>query len=87
MNKIEWKHYYNIGVPEIDEQHKKLTDMINELIVARNEGKEEEVFGKILKSLVEYTQVHFSSEEKHMKQYNYPGLVEHQHQHKALIGQ
>ena len=87
MKEIEWKRYYELGIKETDEQHKHLIGILNEMIKAKNEGKTDEIFGKIIKELVDYTQYHFSSEEKYMERFNYPALAEHKAQHKMLVKQ
>ena len=38
-----------------------------------------------LEDLVSYTKYHFKREEKLMEDYGYPGLVEHQVEHQAMI--
>ena len=87
MNKIEWKKEYELGVEEIDNQHKKLVDIVNRYVEAKTNNHEEKIIGPIVKELVEYTQTHFSSEEMHMQQHNYPLLLLHKSQHKALVAQ
>jgi hemerythrin-like metal-binding protein len=42
------------------------------------------VTGEILHRLIDYTVHHFSAEEKLMEKHNYPGLVAHRAEHKAL---
>jgi len=48
MKEIEWKRYYELGIKEIDEQHKRLIGILNEMIRAKNESKTDEIFGKII---------------------------------------
>jgi hemerythrin len=72
-------------VSEIDKQHKKLIDMINNLHEAMKEGKSKEVMGDILKSLLSYTETHFKLEEKYFDIYNYPAKENHKAKHKQFI--
>ncbi len=85
MNNIEWKKEYELGVEEIDNQHKKLVGIVNEFLEAQANHSEEKVIGPIIKELVDYTKVHFESEELHMKKHRYPLLIQHKQEHKALI--
>jgi hemerythrin len=87
MKEIEWRKHYEIGLKEVDDQHKHLVEILNEMIRAKNEDRINEVLGKILKELVDYTNYHFSSEEKYMMKYGYPGTTEHKAQHKMLVKQ
>ncbi len=87
MNEVEWRPHYEIGLEEVDKQHKHIVETLNEIIREKNENCVNELLGKILKELVYYTHYHFNSEEKYMMKYNYPGKNEHKAQHKMLIKQ
>ncbi len=85
MNNIEWKRYYDVGIVEIDSQHKQLVDILNKLIQAKNKNSDENTLRAILQELVDHTQAHFVSEELHMRKNNYPLLDDHIQLHKFLI--
>jgi hemerythrin len=81
MAKIEWDDSLSVGVGLIDEQHKMLIQKLQDLSDAINEGRE---FNKIMKTLdfmIDYTDFHFSEEEKRMSEHGYPGLEDQQNQH------
>lgn len=84
---IDWSDEYSVSVKEMDEQHKKLIAMINELNEAMKSGKGKDVMEKILKNLVDYTVTHFASEEKLMQSGDYPGYLAQKSQHEALTKQ
>ena len=84
---ISWSDEYSVGVKDMDEQHKKLIGMINELNEAMKSGKGKDIMEKILKNLVDYTVTHFSSEEKLMQSNAYPGYLAQKSQHEALTKQ
>jgi hemerythrin-like metal-binding protein len=79
-----WNDTYNTGIKEIDAQHKKLVEILNQLFEAMGKGQAKEVLGKLLDQLIEYTVVHFATEEKLFKLYNYPESVAHKAEHAAL---
>ncbi len=82
---MKWDERFVIGIKEVDEQHKKLVDLINELYDAvKNPEKSMEVIDRVLKELIDYAHYHFSTEEKLMEQYNYPELEMHKKQHNAF---
>ncbi len=64
-----WDDKFDTGVDIVDEQHRKLVDLINQLgsINARLTSTAE--LGEILKELADYTVYHFGTEEALMKQY------------------
>lgn len=87
MSLVEWKEIYIVKVNEVDNQHKKLVSLVNELHDAMIIGKGKEVLNKVLNELVEYTVYHFATEEKYFDQYEYPGSDQHKKQHKELVEQ
>lgn len=74
MSKIEWDDSLSIGVDLIDEQHKMLIKRLNDLSKAIEETQGEGGVVQTLDFLVEYTDFHFSAEEKYMAEHDYPGL-------------
>ena len=87
MSLITWSDSYSIKVPAMDEQHKKLIALMNELFDYQKQGKGKEIIEKTLKGLVDYTRTHFAAEERFLQQNKYPKLAEHQGIHKNLLGQ
>ncbi|MDD5330874.1 MAG: bacteriohemerythrin, partial [Sulfuricella sp.] len=64
---FEWNHSYDVGIEEVDEQHRGLVRMLNELDAAYADGVEGTVIQKLLGGLLEYTHYHFSTEEQLMQ--------------------
>lgn len=87
MALLEWSDNYSVQVNKLDNQHKKIVSLINELHSAMREAHGKEVMGKILNELTDYTVFHFSSEEKIMKDNNYPGYISHKAEHDKLTTQ
>jgi hemerythrin len=87
MALITWSDAYSIKVAAMDEQHKKLLNIMNELHEYQKQGKSKEIIEKTLKGLVDYTRTHFGAEERFLQQNKYPKLAEHQAIHKNLLGQ
>jgi len=84
MEFIAWMPEYELGIEEIDKQHKKLCGIINDVCSAVAEHSEESEIFKLLDELLDYTQYHFKSEEQFLQQYNYPGFEEHKAEHDRL---
>lgn len=85
MAKIQWSSTYETGDPEVDGQHQTLFRMLNEVhdAILRNETRD--VISKTLAGLARYTAEHFSSEERLMRDSNYPNLAEHVKMHQMLV--
>ena len=74
-----------IGIKEIDDEHKKLFDMINDAMVLTNETEDAESIAKnLIKGLKDYADVHFAYEEAYMKKINDPELERQVKEHKAF---
>ncbi len=84
---FKWSNDYSVNIPEIDEQHHELVNILNRLFVAISKREGHKVVAGILDALVVYTQTHFALEERLMKDANYPGLAAHKEEHRRLIAQ
>ncbi len=85
MPLINWSENYSVSVKEIDSQHKKLVDLINNLHEGMKHGKGKEILGGVLNELVNYTAYHFSFEEKLFDKYLYPETIHHKREHQKLV--
>lgn len=72
------------GNDMIDAQHRELIDKINKLLDSCETGKDKLVAIKTLDYLADYTEFHFSEEEKLQKSIKYPGMPEHKKEHEKL---
>jgi hemerythrin len=84
---IDWSDKLATGIPSIDDQHKRLIGIVNELHGAMRKGKGRELIQKTLKELLGYTDYHFANEERAFDAYGYPSAAEHKKQHSLLIKQ
>jgi hemerythrin-like metal-binding protein len=84
MPLITWENKFSVGVKELDNQHKKLIELINELYDSMRAGHGKDVLKQILNDLLEYTKYHFDTEEKYFIKYNYYGKTEHMKEHAEL---
>ena len=82
---ISWSDALSVGIQEIDEQHKVLVDLLNQLHTAITQRHGNAVTDEILEQLVEYTRIHFAVEESLMRILGYPDYENHKEHHKQLI--
>jgi hemerythrin len=87
MPLITWSNEYSLDIKEIDAQHQKLVNMINQLHDAMKEGKGRDALQPIINSLVDYTRSHFSREEQLFAQYGYTARDGHAKIHNSLTQQ
>ncbi len=81
---MEWTENLTLHIPSVDEQHKKLVGLINELDEAVQSGHGDALLEKIVVGLLEYTRYHFSYEEKLLSDNGYPAFDGHKKEHDSL---
>lgn len=84
MALIEWQPSFSVAVPELDNQHKRLISLMNELHAAMLTGKGSETQGRILAELIRYTQAHFDAEEAYMRSIGFANFADHRLKHEKL---
>jgi hemerythrin len=85
MPTANWKNEYSVNVKEIDAQHQQLIELVINLHTSVSSRLDKDELKKLLIELVEYTRTHFSTEEKLMKEYNYPEIGSHHKDHKLIL--
>jgi len=81
---INWDNSFSVGVDDIDKQHQKLIELINELHDAMMCGKDDTVLESVLASVADYTDYHFRFEESLMDETAYPESAQHKAAHQEL---
>ncbi len=74
----------SVGVNEMDDQHKKLIEIINNLFEAMKIGMGRETLNYVFSGLIDYAKEHFSEEEELMKKFGFPELMEHSNLHREF---
>lgn len=81
---IHWDSSLCIGIDIIDEHHRYLFDLINDLyaVVINKRGTRQVT--RLIKSLDSYAKIHFRAEEQMMRHYGYDQIDSQLHQHHAF---
>lgn len=85
---VLWKDVYELGIPAIDQQHKKLFDIANEIDALLNNELITDKYDPIVAIIEElraYTIEHFQAEESHMLATKYPKFLSHKVLHNDFI--
>ena len=85
MGLIQWKKEFSIGVTKIDNQHKKIIKILNQLISQQVIGKTDKEIEEILDNLQDYIKEHFKTEEEYMLKHQYSGYEEQRKEHNQFI--
>lgn len=85
MALFAWSDELSVGNQFIDEDHKKLVKLVNDFHDAMEQGRANDVVGKVLRNLVIYTREHFAREEAEMQRIKYSRFLAHKQEHDKLI--
>ena len=85
MALMEWNSELDVGVQKMNDEHKDILEVMNQLYDAKLTGKSgPDVIGTVEK-LGRITSDHFASEEAYMESINYPEINSHKLIHKSLL--
>ncbi|GHV51133.1 hemerythrin [Spirochaetia bacterium] len=84
---IEWNSHYAVGIEQIDNQHRKLLDMANNLCLGcGQEDKSAKVYFQMtIHEMINFLKYHFSTEEQILKNIRYPDIAAHKQQHNDFV--
>lgn len=83
---LPWHDRYRVGHPAVDQQHRKLFELVNHFDDVIKMGMEGEL-RLILDDLIASTEAHFAFEEALLEQMRFPGAAAHQKIHGELLHQ
>lgn len=86
MEAMQWNDSLSVGIELIDDQHKMWIQRLNDISAAIDSRQGPREIAKTLGFLVDYTDFHFATEERHMTDNAYPALDEHRRKHEELKG-
>ena len=84
---ITWSNRLSCGIKLIDDQHKELVELVNEMFnhVTGNDLQEKNYFNRVINDAVSYVKTHFATEEKLMLATKFDGYEEHKKEHESFI--
>lgn len=85
MQLAVWSDDLAVNIHAFDLAHQKLFQILNELNIARQQGRGHRVTVATLQALASYAEQHFSDEENVLYRFNYPGLAEQVKMHRNFV--
>jgi len=84
---VAWDDSFSVGFKPIDDQHKVLVNMTNDLFSACKGDivAADLAFLEIIKKALDYAETHFADEEEYLSEANYPHLDEQKEQHEVFV--
>lgn len=83
MMTVKWSNAYSVGVEEIDIQHRRLFEIVNNYLESAGTG-DQSAPEKLLINIVEFTDTHFKTEEKYFDLFHYPESENHKKMHREF---
>ncbi|HEX7622693.1 MAG TPA: bacteriohemerythrin [Anaeromyxobacteraceae bacterium] len=87
MGARTWNEDVAIGIDSIDAEHRLQVGLVSALEELVRQGRDSEMIARITAQLVDFTSVHFLSEELMMRLYAYPAHDAHKLEHGRLTDQ
>ena len=82
---FEWREEYNLGVEEIDKEHRRLFKIINKIFTIREEEKNSQwACQEGIKFFKSHAMKHFADEEAYMASIGFEGLEQHRRIHQGF---
>ncbi|AMK78498.1 MULTISPECIES: bacteriohemerythrin [Methylomonas] len=81
MNEFVWENQYLLGNETVDQQHKELFRLANQLVAS----KDTQALAENIMLLYQHVREHFHAEEAFMKQHGYPEYQHHVQTHNLML--
>jgi hemerythrin-like metal-binding protein len=82
-----WREGLATGIETVDAEHQLQVTLLDEIAELLRRGADAELTRRAVAQLLDFTSVHFLSEELMMKLYGYPQVEVHREEHARLFGQ
>ncbi len=84
MEFFKWKENFNIGIEEIDRQHRSFLELLNDCYVKASGLGRSRIDPGMIAKLKEYATSHFDFEEELMRIKSYPDISSQKQQHRMF---
>ena len=84
LKPIQWSDTLAVGVKLVDDEHKLLLSIFNDLVNALRTDQPLAIARRVTEELAGYAVYHFAHEEELMKAFNYPEFDTHHKEHDKL---
>ncbi len=82
---VTWSKDLEFGVPHIDDEHRRLMDLVNRVYAAVKSEQDGKILTAAFEELRRYASQHFREEEEHMARIGFPGADVHRREHQVFI--
>jgi hemerythrin-like metal-binding protein len=82
---VEWTDAYKIGIPGLDDDHRKLVETVNHFFTQAQCGLDTRALGAILDQLAQQLETHFKHEEILLDRNDYIDRLSHSTKHRDVM--
>jgi hemerythrin len=87
MSLLEWKQEYSVGVAAMDDEHREMMDLINDIYAKLASDPDADQVDECLGDIYNTISLHFALEEKLMRNNRYSEYAAHKDDHEVLLDQ
>ncbi len=85
MAAVNWDKKFSVGVDSMDDQHKVLFDIINDIYDSISKKSNNEIIFDLIVKMRQYTVKHFTAEENYLEKTGYHELEIQKKEHKTFV--
>ncbi len=85
MKFMEWSTKFELGIPDMDQQHQRWLEILNNFYEKLNNDDMTENVKILVDEVLEYTNYHFTQEETFMESIHYPEIDSQKQMHAQII--
>ena len=85
MSLLEWKSEYSVGIASMDDEHREMIDLINDVYAKLGAAPDAATIEDCLESIFTTISMHFALEERIMREHGYAEYEDHKDDHENLL--
>ena len=85
MSLLEWKPEYSVGIASMDDEHREMIDLINDVYAKLGTSSDPDDIEEGLENIYSTISLHFALEERIMREQSYAEYPEHKEDHEDLL--
>ncbi len=85
MSLLQWKNEYSVGIASMDDEHREMIDLINDVYTKLGDSPDAATIESCLEEIFSTISLHFALEERIMRDSGYDEYEAHKEDHEELL--
>ncbi len=85
MKFMEWSSKFELGIPDMDKQHQRWLEILNNFYEKMDNDQISENVKILIDEVLDYTNYHFKEEERFLTSIHYPNIEDQKQMHSDII--